>query len=78
VITTLETAAEALATSLASGYGLVLGNAGRLAGTSPVALNYYSNHQMPRGRRRTTLSRSGTSFKVTDVPGLLPLPVVPD
>lgn len=67
VITTMQTAALALQTSLASGYGLALGNAGRLAGTTPICLSYYSNHQMPRGRRKklTTISGGTGSFSVS-------------
>lgn len=67
-VTSLTTYAETLATCLASGYGLALGNARRLAGTSPQVSIYYSNHQMPKGRRRKTVSSGGTTYRIVGVP----------
>lgn len=54
-VTSLQAQALALQTCLSPTYGLVLGNSRRLAGTSPVVLPYYGNHQMPRGRRKRAL-----------------------
>lgn len=52
---TLVTAAQGLGASLSTTYGLVMGNSRRLAGFTPVVEPFYSNHQMPRGRRRKPL-----------------------
>jgi hypothetical protein len=67
-ITTLTTQAEAVATCLAPTYGLVMGNARRLAGTSPVVSSFYVNHQMPKGRKRklVVLGGSGIGLSPSD------------
>lgn len=64
-ITSLVSHAQTLATCLAPTYGLVFGNASRLAGLVPTVDAFYSNHQMPRGRRRSTarLLQNGGIFQ---------------
>lgn len=65
----LQTAATALQTSLASGYGLVMGNARRLAGQPPTIDQFYSNHQMPRGRRKKVLVVNGVKYSGEAIKG---------
>lgn len=55
--TTFTTGIAALAT-----YGVLLGNASRLAAATPVVRNFYGNHQMPRGRRRKALVTAGGRY----------------
>lgn len=38
--------------AIVQGYGILLGNANRLAASLPRVLAYYGNHQMSRGRRK--------------------------
>lgn len=45
-------------------YGAVLGNASRLASTTPQISPYYGNHQMPRGRKRKPLKVSSATVKL--------------
>lgn len=71
-LASLATAAEALVTCLAPTYGLVLGNSRRLAGTSPAVNPYYLNHQMPKGRRKTSVTGGGSTSKIKYVPSLTP------
>nr|CRY96080.1 hypothetical protein [uncultured prokaryote] len=63
-LTKLQAQAAALQVCLTSGYGLNLGNAGRVAG-SPVVSAYYGNHQMPRGRRRKKVTLSTPNGKIS-------------
>lgn len=63
-VTAIKTAATNLGLCLNTGYGLVMGNSHRLAGT-PVVKQYYANHQMPRGRRRRTSATSAARFGET-------------
>lgn len=71
---TLLTAATTLTNCLASS-SLLMGNAGRFAG-SPLISRYYANHQMPKGRRRRALvSASG---RYTGPTISIPDMVIPD
>lgn len=64
VVTNLQSYGQQLVTSLAPGYGLVQGNANRLAGTSPVAGPYVVTHQMPRGRKRPIkVTANGVAYR---------------
>jgi hypothetical protein len=71
VVSTLQTAALALQTCLAPTYGLALGNSGRLAATTPVVSGFYGNHQMPKGRRKKSVTVDGTSYKIKSTPGIV-------
>lgn len=71
-LTALTGAAASLTGCLVSTYGLTIGNAGRLVTGAAVVSPYYSNHQMPKGRRRTSLSKDGTKYKVKSTPSIIP------
>lgn len=74
VVTSLTTAATNLTNCLAAS-SLVMGNAGRFAG-SPVIKPYYQNHQMPRGRRRKALVTADgryTGPTISGGTGLIPI-----
>lgn len=68
-VTSLNAGALAVQSAIASG-GVVMGTAsGRIAGTG-VALPFYGNHQMPKGRRRVTAA-SLKGIKLSELEGLL-------
>jgi hypothetical protein len=61
-LSALVTQANVLSGCLQTSYGLVMGNARRIAGT-PSVLGFYGNHQMPRGRRRKPLVTASGKYQ---------------
>lgn len=55
-----------------SGLGITLGRGTRLAGTTPVVLADYGNHQMPRGRKKKPVKVASNVVKLP--PGILVVP----
>nr|CRY96106.1 hypothetical protein [uncultured prokaryote] len=69
-VTALTTGAMTLQSCLSTTYNLSLGNSRTLVG-SPTVQPFYSNHQMPKGRRRKALVTAGGRYTgpTVDVPG---------
>lgn len=54
--------------AIVQGFGILLGNASRLAASTPRVLPYYGNHQMMRGRRK---KKSSTNVPNSDLQAIL-------
>lgn len=48
--------------AIVAGLGLLLGNASRLAASTPDVSSQYENHQMPKGRKRKALVTAGGRY----------------